>query len=111
MKSDIDLPMHYDTSRLSDYPPRLLIYLQQQASSDSNSPVLQVLGLDRRCELTGENFFMPYSSHYVIVLIHIVFLEKRETSKQSKTCKYTQDHAVVYMYASPILSTSHTLLI
>ena len=50
LRRDIHLPelKHFDITKLADYPPRLLIYVQQ-VSADCSIPEVQVLGLDREC--------------------------------------------------------------
>ena len=46
-KREIDLPRGCKTSRLTDYPPRLLMFLQRKHNtSDLSSPIVQVAGLD-----------------------------------------------------------------
>ena len=50
LRRDIHLPelKHFDITELADYPPRLLIYVQQ-VSADCSIPEVQVLGLNRDC--------------------------------------------------------------
>ena len=50
LRRDIHLPelKHFDITELADYPPRLLIYVQQ-ISADCSIPEVQVLRLDREC--------------------------------------------------------------
>ena len=50
LRRDIHLPelMNVDVTDLADYPPKLLIYMQQ-VSANCSIPKVQVLGLDREC--------------------------------------------------------------
>lgn len=53
LKRDVHVheELNINFSKLRDYPPKLLIYVNQQEFSYSNPPEVQVIGLDRLCFL------------------------------------------------------------
>ena len=55
LKRDIHLPelINIDVQQLTNYPPRLLIYVQQ-ISPEFSPPEVQVVGLDRKCSFELE---------------------------------------------------------
>lgn len=63
LRRDIHLPeeMNVDVSKLTDYPPRLLIYTIQHAN-DQSPPELQVSGLDIQ-----HSFVLPSKFHIGII--------------------------------------------